>query len=81
MDTPVHSHSLQAEAQFSEGRGCSSDTGAHPLSTCGRQGEKAAAAHDFIVLLTRALAPELRSHKGADREASRSSCAIYDLRV
>jgi hypothetical protein len=33
------------------------------------------------VMITRVLAPELRSHKGADREVSRSSCAISVLRV
>ncbi len=81
MDTPVHAHSIQAASQFSESRGCSSDTSVHTLSSCGGQGENAAAAHHFLVMITRAFALELRSHKGADREASRSSCAIYDLHV
>jgi hypothetical protein len=38
VDTPVHAHSLQVEVQFSERRGCSSDTGARTLAACGGQG-------------------------------------------
>jgi hypothetical protein len=48
VDTPVHAHSPQAVSQFSERRGCSSDTGVHTLSACGGQGEKAAVVHHFI---------------------------------
>ena len=81
VDTPVQAHSIQAASQFSEGRGYSFDTGVHTLSTCGGQGEKTAVAHLSLVTITRVWASVLRSHKGANREASRSSFAISDLRV
>ena len=67
VDTPVHAHSLQAKLQLSERKGRSFDTGVRTLSTCGGQDEKAAAAHHFIVTITRVLAWVLRSHQGAHR--------------
>jgi len=48
VDTPAQAYSIQAEAQFSEGRGGSFDTGVHTLSACGGQGEKVAAARHNI---------------------------------
>ncbi len=56
VDTPVHAHSLQAEWQFSQGRGCSYATGVRTLSVCAGQGQNAAAAHHFLVMITRVLA-------------------------
>jgi hypothetical protein len=69
VDTPVHAHSIQAAYQLSEGTGCSFDTGVHTLSACGEQGEKAAVAHDFMVIITLVPAPVLQSHNGSYHQA------------
>ncbi len=67
LDTPVQAHSIQAASQFPEGRGCSFDTGVHTLSARDGQGENAAAAHHFLVMITRVLGWVLGSRKRADR--------------
>jgi hypothetical protein len=67
VDTPVQAHSIQAASLFSEGKGCSFDTGVHTLSACGGQGEMAAAAHHFIGHDNSRVGAVLRSYRGAAR--------------
>ncbi len=62
-NTPAHAHSIQSEAQVSEGRGRSFDTGVHTLFVRGGQREKALLLAISLVTIAHVSASVPESHE------------------